>query len=79
MNEVLTDEVRQALYNRARGQCECTMTVCRHHIAGMRCSNRLIKGYWEAHRRVAGGAYTLSNLIAMCDQCHVNTYSYGRH
>ena len=79
MQDTLTESTRQALYNRASGQCECMMTVCFHHIAGMRCPNRLIKSHWEAHRRVAGGAYNLSNLVAMCDSCHQNTRSYGQH
>jgi hypothetical protein len=79
MLDTLTDSTRQALYIRARGQCECTMTVCRHHVAGMRCPNRLAKGHWEAHRKIAGGSYSLSNLVAMCESCHENTRSYGRH
>lgn len=73
----LTPTVRQQLFDRARGQCECRMSVCSHHRAGARCPHRLGEG-WEAHRKTAGGGYTLSNLIAMCKTCHKNTRTYGR-
>ncbi len=72
----ITQETRNALYQRAGGRCECTMQVCDH--SGRRCSRGLSPGYWEAHHRVAGGADTLSNLIAMCATCHKNTRTYGR-
>ncbi len=56
----VSQETRKALYERAGGQCECTMTVCSHHKG--RCPHKLNPG-WEAHHRTAGGPDTLSNLI----------------
>jgi hypothetical protein len=77
-NETLTPQVRQELFNRAGGQCECTMAVCQHHRANTRCPNTLRIGNWDAHRRTAGGVYELWNLLAMCKECHPNTRTYGR-
>ncbi|MBM4160973.1 MAG: HNH endonuclease [Ignavibacteria bacterium] len=76
----VSEETRRALYRRAGGQCECTMGVCSHHVAGKRCPHMLGSG-WEAHHKTsvaAGGSDALSNLTAMCATCHKNTYSYGR-
>lgn len=70
----ISQGTRQALYDRAGGQCECRMQ-CSHH-AGRRCPHKLSPG-WEAHRRVAGSDYTIGNLIAMCVTCHKNTRTYG--
>ncbi|HAR95805.1 MAG TPA: hypothetical protein DCR97_07575 [Deltaproteobacteria bacterium] len=75
MTMAVSQETRKALYDRAGGQCECTMTVCSHHSG--RCPHKLNPG-WEAHHRTAGGPDTLSNLIAMCVTCHKNTRTYGR-
>jgi hypothetical protein len=74
----ISEETRKALYKRAGGRCECTMRVCSHHPPGQMCPRKLADGYWEAHRRTAGGPYTLSNLIAMCATCHKNTRTYGK-
>jgi hypothetical protein len=71
-------EVKQRLYTRAGGQCECTMRVCDHHRAGSRCPHGLSAGYWNAHHRAAGGVDNLGNLIALCASCHKNTRTYGR-
>jgi len=65
---------RDDVYNRAGGKCECTMVSCTHHTA--RC-NAMLRGEWEIHRLTAGGSYTLSNVLAMCQSCHRNTPSYG--
>lgn len=64
---------RDDVYNRAGGRCECTMTSCGH---SGRCT-AILRGEWEIHRKTAGGQYTLSNVIAMCQMCHRNTPSYG--
>lgn len=76
MNETLTPKVRQELFERAGGKCECIMVSCSHHV--LRCNARLGDN-WEAHRVTAGGPYALSNLKAMCPRCHRNTPSYGRN
>ena len=65
---------RDEVYERAGGRCECTMKTCSQHTG--RCSAQL-RGEWEIHRKTAGGAYTLSNVIAMCRTCHGNTASFG--
>lgn len=71
-----SEELRKALFTRAGGRCECTMKGCSHH-SGSRCPHAL-RGAWEVHRLSAGGAYTKSNCLAMCQTCHRNTPSYGR-
>jgi len=71
----VSEAVRQELYRRAGGRCECTMTVCDH--LG-RCSRLLAAPYWDAHHNAAGGPDTASNLTAMCGTCHKNTRTYGR-
>jgi len=65
--------LRDEVYARARGRCECTMKTCDH--AG-RCS-AMLRGEWEMHRITAGGPYTLSNVVGMCQTCHRNTPTYG--
>ncbi|MCK4404056.1 MAG: HNH endonuclease [candidate division Zixibacteria bacterium] len=69
---------RQLLSDRAEGQCECKMSVCSHHSAGVRCPRPLVEGDWEAHHKSRDGGDTLSNLIAMCSECHENTRTYGK-
>lgn len=67
--------LREDIYTRAKGQCECTMKTCDHHTG--RCTNLLRGSSWDLHRLTAGGAYVPSNVLAMCEQCHPNTPSYG--
>jgi len=71
----ISQETKKALYKRAGGRCECTMSICDHHG---RCSRSLVTGYWDAHHRNANGLDTPGNLIAMCATCHKNTRTYGR-
>ena len=68
-----SQQLRDEVYRRAGGQCECEMTRCSHRG---RCT-AMLRGAWELHRKVAGGSYTLSNVIGMCQTCHRNTPSYG--
>ena len=65
--------IREDVYARAGGRCECTMRSCGH--TG-RCS-AMLRGEWEIHRLTAGGPYTLSNVVALCQTCHRKTPSYG--
>jgi hypothetical protein len=65
--------IRQQVHHRAGGKCECRMK-CSHHTG--RC-NAMLRGEWEVHRTSAGGVYTLSNTVGMCQRCHRNTPSYG--
>ena len=68
--------LRDDVYKRAGGKCECTMSICSHHSG--RCSAMLrLNSGWELHRITAGGPYTLSNVKAICQACHRNTPSYG--
>lgn len=67
-------DIREEAYRRAGGKCECIMKTCAHHTG--RCYAEL-RGAWEIHRIVAGGPYTLSNVVAMCQTCHRNTPTYG--
>jgi hypothetical protein len=73
MTDGPTQTLRDDVYRRADGRCECDMKVCGH--AG-RCTNAL-RGEWELHRRTAGGPYTMANVLGMCQTCHRNTPSYG--
>ena len=70
-----SQQLREDVRQRAGGQCECTMTTCSHHTR--RC-NAVLRGPWEVHRRAAGGEFSLSNVIGMCQTCHRNTRTYGR-
>lgn len=72
----ISQTIKDELYKRAGGRCECTMQSCDH--SGKRCTRGLSAGYWDAHHRTAGGPDILSNLIAMCATCHKNTRTYGR-
>ena len=65
--------IRDEVFNRAGGRCECTMKICGH---SGRCTARL-HGEWEVHRLTAGGPYVLSNVLGMCQTCHRNTPTYG--
>jgi len=67
--------IRDDVYKRSGGKCECTMKTCTNHTG--RC-NAMLRGAWHVHRITAGGAYVLSNVIGMCQTCHRNTPSYGR-
>ncbi len=66
--------IREDVFERADGKCECKMSICSHHTG--RCG-AMLRGEWEVHRITAGGSYTLSNVIAMCQTCHRNTPTYG--
>jgi hypothetical protein len=67
--------LRDEVENRAHGMCECTMAVCKHDTGRCRA---LLRGAWEVHPTHAGGAYTLSDVVGMCETCHRNTPDYGR-
>lgn len=73
-----TKALKDALYKRANGHCECKMRSCDHHRAGSKCPRSLVPGYWQVHRLNTSGDYTLSNTKAYCKTCHKNTRSYGR-
>jgi hypothetical protein len=65
--------LREQIYERARGACECTRQKCGHHAG--RCLNSL--GYsWELQRIQADGPSMAVNLIALCEQCYHNTPDY---
>jgi hypothetical protein len=66
--------LRDDVYRRARGRCECMMETCSQHTG--RCSAAL-RGEWHVDRITAGEPYTLSNVLGMCQTCHRNTPSYG--
>jgi hypothetical protein len=76
MAKSATPSLREAAFKRAGGQCQCAMKTCSHHTNGRRCPANL-RGEWELHRIDAGGSYTLSNVLAMCQTCHRNTPTYG--
>lgn len=75
--EELSPKTRQELFDRAGGKCECTMTICKHHPKGGPCPNKLNHS-WHAHKRDRSKGYILSNIYALCEQCHENTRTYGR-
>lgn len=65
--------IREDVFARAGGRCECTMSTCGH---SGRCP-AMLRGEWEVHRITAGGPYTPSNVKAMCQMCHRKTPSFG--
>ena len=68
-----TAELRDQVFERARGACECTMQKCGHHSG--RCPNSL--GFsWELQRIEAGGPSAAANVMAICEQCYRNTPEY---
>ena len=68
----LSAEIRNALYQRAGGRCECQRRNCKHpkELWHARCTN-ILREDWEAHLIASGGEYVLSNLEALCRQCRV--------
>jgi len=74
MTDQPTQTLRDAVYRRAGGRCECSMVICGHHTG--RCPEPL-RGEWELHRLTAGEPYTLGNVVGMCQSCHRNMPSYG--
>ena len=70
---IIRNPLREQIYKRANGQCECKMGTCDHPG---RCAARL-RGEWQTHRMIAGGKYIPSNVLAMCQECHRDTPSYG--
>jgi hypothetical protein len=61
-----TERLREAVYKRAGGLCECTMKTCNHR--GARC-NAVLGRNWELHRVSLDGGYILTNVIATCETC----------
>jgi hypothetical protein len=66
-------DLRDQAHRRARGNCECVMTTCGH--VG-RC-NVVLRGGWVLHRLATSGAYTLRNVVALCQTCRARIPSYG--
>jgi len=66
----LTKETRQALYQRARGRCECQRGNCKHpkEFWHPRCTNALRED-WEAHLIDSVGGPVMRNLEVLCRQC----------
>jgi len=85
-----SEKVKDDLYARSGGRCECTRLHGRSlgelfltvpHVGG-RCRNTFDRygGQWHAHHVLAeanGGPSTLSNGEALCVPCHQLTASYG--
>jgi hypothetical protein len=69
--------MKQVIYNRARGRCECSMKECAHHNAGVRCNGLLVSGQWWIYRKIASGPDTPANLIALCHKCYKNARAHG--
>lgn len=84
-------QVKQQIYQRAGGACECTRIIC-NHIG--RCARRFTQyntltalliapsaypGFEFNHvqSQVAGGADTAINGEFLCISCHQNTRTYG--
>lgn len=77
-SEYCSPALRDFVFFRAQGMCQCTQSGCHAQLyPGARCFKPLVKGDWDVHRLLAGGAYSPENTQAMCKQCHQNTPSYG--
>jgi hypothetical protein len=68
----LSAEIRNAVYQRAGGRCECQRRNCQHpkELWHPRCTN-ILREDWGAHQKASGGQPDLSNLEALCRQCRV--------
>lgn len=64
-----TEAIREAVYNRSGGRCECTADDCAHHSG--RCGAQL-RSRWDVLRKNPGGAFSAWNLQALCVRCHRN-------
>ena len=69
-NTELADPIRNALWERSGGICEC-WKPCDEHRRG-RCPQVLRTSHWRPYRKRPDGAYEVRNLIAMCSDCHRN-------
>ena len=72
------EEIRNALFRRARGRCECETKNCTHprtEVWSNRCT-RSLGNDWEAHRKTAGGGDVRPNLEALCKSCYWQTRTY---
>ncbi len=61
---------REKVFDRAGGQCECTMAVCGH--AGERCSRPLADD-WQVYDKAKRAVRVLSSVLAMCKECYERT------
>ena len=73
MAEQPTQELRDALYTRAGGYCECV--ECAQHSG--KCTNPLRNDVWEVYRIRAGGPYSPDNTRALCQACRRSATGYG--
>jgi hypothetical protein len=69
MAEQASQELKDAVYRRAAGKCECEMTGCGHQG---RCTNWLRPG-WGVRCKTAGGEWSLTNAFAACKTCNEST------
>ena len=70
-----SQQLRDAIYKRAKCRCECAVGGCPHHAS--RCPNSL-RGAWQVHRKAGESKYyLLSNCLALCQTCHRNTSFHG--
>ncbi len=67
------EHIRELVYKRGGGKCECMEEVCSHHTG---CCNAMLRGEWGVHRTDPEGAYTPNNVVAMCQECHRNMPIY---
>jgi hypothetical protein len=65
MAEQASQELRDAVYRRAGGKCECQ--ACAAHQG--QCLNWLRAG-WGVRRKSAGGELSSANAIAVCKACN---------
>lgn len=80
MLQTVTDELKEKIFQRAQGACECVNTAgrCGHHRQPERCANSL--GFsWQLHPKQLEAPVTLNNVIAMCEQCYRNSPTYWKN
>jgi hypothetical protein len=79
LTDTVTKELKEQIYKRALGACECTnaMGRCGHHPQARRCANSL--GFtWEINCKEIEGPQTATNVIAMCEQCYRNSPAHWK-
>lgn len=75
------ESVKASAFRRSAGRCECQRTGPGHAHIG-RCPILLTRATAQFHHITAqavGGYDGLSNCEVLCETCHRQTASYGRH
>lgn len=77
-----SEQTKNEAFYRSGGLCECRRHYHWNHIDGLRCSAQLTRQTAQFHHITAqavGGHDGVSNCEVLCEACHQQTASFGRH